>query len=437
MERAKAGFDLDQAGLQLNLLNREWASALKTLGEHGSDDECLDSLAQKRQLRESYIQELARLRRQLQEKLPNGRGALEGELAAAVKAQTLVLERHPEFVEGKPSRQELEDRTERYRADRDRTNELERESETSMKLAHDELSKARASLQAEKERLAALKAVVQVMGESLERRGDQQAIEQRITECQRLEAQASLAAQECQLTDEERTVEERYKQAESAYRQRQIRSQEQKEEIQGLRGVLRGNEGLCTRLSDAEAALLETKRKLEREDLEAEAHKRLLELFDEARDQQIRQVMGPIAGRVLDWAGKIGLGAYQEVKFEEAYLPTGLIRSGAGSDTVVALEDESHGIHEQLALLVRLALGGILAKDEPAVAILDDPLSHTDDARHRRMLEIMCLAAEGNPVWNPPAGKLQILVFTCHPERFDYLEGVRHIDLAKLIDRDY
>ena len=98
--------------------------------------------------------------------------------------------------------------------------------------------------------------------------------------------------------------------------------------------------------------------------------------------------------------------------------------------------EESYGTSEQLGLLVRLAIGGVLAKEEPAVTILDDPLAHADPVKHRRILDIMRMAAEGNPGWTPPAGRLQILIFTCHPDRFDYLTGVRQIDLAKLIVRE-
>jgi hypothetical protein len=45
------------------------------------------------------------------------------------------------------------------------------------------------------------------------------------------------------------------------------------------------------------------------------------------------------------------------------------------------------------------------------------------------------LAAEGNASWSPPAGRLQIIILTCHPDRFDHLAGARHINLADLVSR--
>jgi uncharacterized protein YhaN len=101
----------------------------------------------------------------------------------------------------------------------------------------------------------------------------------------------------------------------------------------------------------------------------------------------------------------------------------------------VPLDAESYGTWEQLSIIVRLALGGVLAKDEPQVAILDDPLAHTDAGKHRKILDILRLSSEGNPAWCPPAGRLQLIILTCHPDRFDHLPGAKHIDLSKHISR--
>src|SRR4029077_13004238 len=104
-------------------------------------------------------------------------------------------------------------------------------------------------------------------------------------------------------------------------------------------------------------------------------------------------------------------------------------------DRLRSLETESYGTGEQLSLLVRLALGGVLAREEPALATFDHPLAHADSVKHRRILKLLSLAAEGNPGWTPPAGPLQILILTCHPDRFDFLPGAHQIDLTRKIVR--
>ena len=52
---------------------------------------------------------------------------------------------------------------------------------------------------------------------------------------------------------------------------------------------------------------------------------------------------------------------------------------------------------------VRLALGSILASvAEPAIAILDDPLTHCDVGRLNKMRSILRSAAEGDPMRTSP-----------------------------------
>lgn len=137
---------------------------------------------------------------------------------------------------------------------------------------------------------------------------------------------------------------------------------------------------------------------------------------------------------MLGWICDLGIDDYRDVAFEQSYFPAGLISFEAGDDqAAIPFSEESFGTEEQFALLVRLALGGILAKDEPEVAILDDPLAHADPIKHRSMLNILKSAAEGKPAYQEgqrPFGKLQIFILTCHPERFDYLAGAKQIDFV-------
>src|SRR5262249_46086463 len=140
-----------------------------------------------------------------------------------------------------------------------------------------------------------------------------------------------------------------------------------------LSGFLHGNEGLHHDLAEAETAVHEVETVLTRERLEADAHQRLRDLFDECRQDQVENVMGPIAERVLGWSRMSGLGDYKEIRFGDRFLPDDVLTSGA-TDHAIRLHEDSYGTAEQLSLLVRLALGGILAKDEPAFAMLDDPL---------------------------------------------------------------
>jgi len=68
----------------------------------------------------------------------------------------------------------------------------------------------------------------------------------------------------------------------------------------------------------------------------------------------------------------------------------------------------SQGAKEQLLLCLRLAVAQELASDEPQVLILDDVLVNTDPVRQERILDV--LQAQGE--------RLQILLLTCHPDRY-------------------
>jgi uncharacterized protein YhaN len=133
----------------------------------------------------------------------------------------------------------------------------------------------------------------------------------------------------------------------------------------------------------------------------------------------------------MGWAQALGLTGYTGLAFGDQLLPGGLALDGES----VEMARESYGTQEQLSILIRLAVGGLLAVKESAVAILDDPLAHADDGKHRRMLDILTRAAHGEPHGPHPTGPLQLIILTCHADRFDYLADSQQIDLARLIRR--
>jgi DNA repair exonuclease SbcCD ATPase subunit len=68
----------------------------------------------------------------------------------------------------------------------------------------------------------------------------------------------------------------------------------------------------------------------------------------------------------------------------------------------------SRGTREQIALGCRLALGELLAREGRQMLLLDEPLAHTDAGRQVAALELLEELAE----------RLQIVIFTCHPDRY-------------------
>jgi uncharacterized protein YhaN len=116
-----------------------------------------------------------------------------------------------------------------------------------------------------------------------------------------------------------------------------------------------------------------------------------------------------IAGTSL---GEIGLG---ESLAPESVRP-------ARADEAVDEAALSGGEREQLHLSVRLALAGVLAKDERQLLVLDDVLTATDAGRLLRVQAVLEEAAD----------RLQIVILTCHPERYAGLSAAERIDVDKV-----
>ena len=89
----------------------------------------------------------------------------------------------------------------------------------------------------------------------------------------------------------------------------------------------------------------------------------------------------------------------------------------------VSVEQVSGGEREQIYLATRLALADVLARGERQLVVLDDVLTATDSGRLARVMGILEEAAQ----------RLQVLVLTCHPERYRGLEGANFIDLEAII----
>ena len=94
-------------------------------------------------------------------------------------------------------------------------------------------------------------------------------------------------------------------------------------------------------------------------------------------------------------------------------------RAGLGAK----LAQFSRGTREQVALACRLQIGLLLGQEVRHMLLLDDPLAHTDTTRHGAALEVLEELSE----------KLQLIVFTCHADRYRPLwdrDPSRRIEIA-------
>ncbi len=113
------------------------------------------------------------------------------------------------------------------------------------------------------------------------------------------------------------------------------------------------------------------------------------------------------------------LEPYLRLVFPDARLRFGdaftleTLQRGSAAEPVATL---SEGTREQLAVLVRLGFGRLLAEaGNAAPLILDDALVYSDDARIERMFKALKLASRSH----------QVLVLTCRQRTFESLGGNR------------
>jgi uncharacterized protein YhaN len=221
-------------------------------------------------------------------------------------------------------------------------------------------------------------------------------------------------------TEEEMRVKEKLEEARRAKENGMERLKNLEVEKARVEGELKGMEGLHSERAAAERALSENRRRYESLARTVKAHCLLLQAFDAIRNENIESSLKPVSDQVDRWLREIDGENRKRVVFgsnlqvEDVQL--------FGGERVGIEGSTSFGEVEQLSTIVRLAYGTVLAGEEPQVVILDDPLAHSDSFYHEKMLRIIESAAGKN---------LQVIILTCHPERFDHLKGALSIDLKR------
>jgi energy-coupling factor transporter ATP-binding protein EcfA2 len=100
-----------------------------------------------------------------------------------------------------------------------------------------------------------------------------------------------------------------------------------------------------------------------------------------------------------------------ELQLGDGFGIEGLKRGGDQAEPFTRLSD---GTQEQIAILVRLAMGAMLAEQgQPTPIILDDALVFSDDDRINRMFDALSRAGQNQ----------QIVVLTCRTRAFEQLGG--------------
>lgn len=196
------------------------------------------------------------------------------------------------------------------------------------------------------------------------------------------------------------------------------RQQERDREIREIRARLDawGAEGLEEKLQEVEADYERCERRYQELSRRANALQLLVEQLDEKRQALTQRLQAPLQKHLDHYVSLLFPQA--RLALDDQLQPDTFTR-GSEFGPVGEL---SFGAREQMGLISRLAYADLLKEaDRPTLIILDDTLVHSDQSRLDDMKRILFDAAQRH----------QILLFTCHPEKWQDL-GVLPTDLEQV-----
>ena len=180
-------------------------------------------------------------------------------------------------------------------------------------------------------------------------------------------------------------------------------------------------QGTYSNLALIEEEVAELSREIEAEEVRMLSIRLLYETLTQCCSKALATVIEPVERLATRILRRIAGGKLGHLKVGKAFEPMHVVPEVA--ESTVTLENVSGGEREQIYLATRLALAEVIAKEERQLVVLDDVLTFTDAGRLARVMNILEEAAD----------RLQILILTCHPERYLGLEDTNFIDLEKIV----
>ncbi|MGB0723367.1 MAG: AAA family ATPase [Gammaproteobacteria bacterium] len=192
--------------------------------------------------------------------------------------------------------------------------------------------------------------------------------------------------------------------------------QELRLELAGVesRVDLASGKGLFENLEEArteEAAALAVLESVQRR---AHAARLLRETFTQHRDAAHRAYVEPFRERIEQLA-RIVFGPGLEIGLDDDLSIATRVLDGV----TVPFDNLSGGAKEQLTLASRLAAAQLVSGDAGIPVILDDTLGHSDPERLKHIGAMLSVAARD----------LQIIIFSCQPERFQNVGSASRVTL--------
>ena len=178
-------------------------------------------------------------------------------------------------------------------------------------------------------------------------------------------------------------------------------------------------EGAYSKLATCDEKLADLNARIRREKLRMEALRLLHDTVSSCKAAAVAAVAAPVERTATRMLARVAGPRLGTVRLTDQFVPAGI--QPEALTEAVELDNLSGGEQEQLFLIIRLALGQVLAKDERQLVVLDDVLNATDTGRLARLLTVL----------EEAAGSLQMVILTCHPDRYRALEAATFFNLQE------
>ncbi|MFD2251799.1 hypothetical protein FHS82_002393 [Pseudochelatococcus lubricantis] len=203
----------------------------------------------------------------------------------------------------------------------------------------------------------------------------------------------------------------RIRRLEDARNNRRAKLEQLERIIAGLEGQIlnAGGDGLGERAEALRADLQLAGQEVERVERRGASLRLLRETVEDCYRQHRDRLTAPLRRHLAPYLNDVFPAA--EVTLGDGFGIEGIRRGAPDAERFESLSD---GTQEQIAVLVRLAMGSLLAERGFEVpVILDDALVYSDDGRIARMFDALSRAGE----------KQQVIVLTCRTRAFAALGG--------------
>jgi DNA repair exonuclease SbcCD ATPase subunit len=184
-----------------------------------------------------------------------------------------------------------------------------------------------------------------------------------------------------------------------------------------LQTGMEGGEDPRAAAEQAAAVLRSREQHLEALRLQAEALRRLRDLFEEEQRSMASRLVEPFQERIRRYLGWIlGPGADVRVELEGNGFGGLTLLRNEGFATRFGFDSLSGGTREQVAVAFRLAMAEVLAEDHDGCLpiVLDDAFAYSDPDRVKALQDMLFQATKQG---------LQVIVLTCTPRDYMGLSG--------------